>query len=187
MEPEIKSLLDTAKKGMEKAIEHLEKEFLSIKAGKVSTALVENIKVSYYGAQVPVPQVANVSLADARTLVIKPYESNLVSTIEKALMDANLGMTPASDGNVIRLRAPQVTEERRKQLVKQAKQFAEQAKVSIRNVRKDIKNKLKNLKKEGFSEDTIKKAENELQKITDNYVKKAASIFAAKEKEILTV
>ncbi len=187
MEPEIKKLLDEARKGMEKSVEHLEKELTGLKAGKLTPALLDNVKISYYGSDVPVNQIANVSLADARTLVIKPYEKQFTSAIEKAIIDANLGMTPASDGNVIRLRAPQLTEERRKEIVKQAKQLAEQARVAIRNVRKDIKNKIKGLKKEGFSEDALKGAENELQKITDSHVKKVDNIFAAKEKEIMTV
>ena len=187
MEGEIKELLSSARVQMEKSIKYLERELVGLKAGKLSPSLLERVKVSYYGSEVSLLHVANVSLVDQRTLLIKPYESGMLSTIEKAIIDANLGLTPMSDGQVIRLRAPQLTEERRKQLVKQAKQYTEQAKVAIRNIRKEIKNKLKNIKRSGVSEDVIKKAENELQKLTDEFVSKADAQFNAKQKEIMRV
>ena len=145
MGQEIKSLLDTTLMEMEKTIEHLRKELSPIRGGKLSTSLVENIVIPHYGAKVLIPEVANVSLADSRTIVIKPYETNnLAPIIEKALIEANLGINTERNGNIVTLTIPKITEDRRNQLIKQIKQLEEQAKDTISNICEDIKNKLKN-------------------------------------------
>ncbi len=184
---EVKEYLDNAKDNMELAVEYLDDTLSHIRAGKASPRLLDGIRVNYYGSQVPISNVANVSVPDARTIAITPWEKPMIKEIEKAIINSELGVTPENNGEVIRLSIPPLTEDRRKQLVKQSKAEAENAKVSIRNARREAIDGLKKEIKKGLSEDTEKDAENDVQKLHDKYMKKIDEIFAAKEKEILTV
>tara|TARA_R110002126_G_scaffold77796_3_gene194023 strand:+ start:95230 stop:95784 length:555 start_codon:yes stop_codon:yes gene_type:complete len=184
MNEEIEFILDTAQEAMSNAIAHLEKELRSIRAGKASPAMLGTVMVDYYGAQTPLGQVANVSTPDPRTLSIQPWEKNMLQPIEKAIQNANLGLNPMNNGDVIMINVPPLTEERRKGLAKQAKAEAEHAKVGVRNARKDANNEIK---KTDVSDDMKKIAEDDVQKLTDTFVKKIDDVLAVKEKEIMTV
>ncbi|MDE6076564.1 MAG: ribosome recycling factor [Muribaculaceae bacterium] len=184
---EVKEYLDNANDSMELAVEYLDETLSHIRAGKASAKLLDGIRVSYYGSTVPVSNVANVSVPDARTIAITPWEKPMIKEIEKAIINSELGITPENNGEVIRLSIPPLTEDRRKQLVKQSKAEAENAKVSVRNARREAIEGLKKEIKKGLSEDVEKDAENDVQKLHDKYMKKIDDIFAAKEKEILTV
>lgn len=184
MNEEIEFILDTAKEAMNNAIAHLEKELVSIRAGKASPAMLSTVMVDYYGAQTPLGQVANVNTPDARTLSVQPWEKNMLQPIEKAIQIANLGLNPMNNGDVIMINVPPLTEERRKGLAKQAKAEAEHAKVGVRNARKDANN---DIKKVDISDDMQKIAEDEVQKLTDTYVKNIDEKLAVKEKEIMTI
>jgi ribosome recycling factor len=184
MNEEIDFILDSAKEAMNKAIEHLEKELRSIRAGKASPAMLANVQVDYYGSATPLGQVANVNTPDARTIAIQPWEKNMLQEIEKAIMIANLGFNPMNNGENIIINVPPLTEERRKDLAKQAKAEAEHAKVGIRNARKEANN---DIKKTDASDDMKKNAEGDIQTLTDQYVKTIDEKFAVKEKEIMTV
>lgn len=172
---------------MEMAVDYLDETLQHIRAGKASTKLLDGIKVDYYGTKAPISNVANVSVPDARTIAITPWEKAMFKEIEKAIINSELGITPENNGEVIRLSIPPLTEERRKQLVKQSKNEAENAKVSVRNARREAIEGLKKEIKNGLSEDAEKDAEADVQKLHDKYVKKIDAIFAEKEKEILTV
>lgn len=172
---------------MELAVAYLDEALAHIRAGKANPKIIDGIKVEYYGSAVPVSQVANISVPDARTITITPWEKPMFKEIEKAIINSELGITPENNGEVIRISIPPLTEERRKQLVKQSKAEAEQAKVSVRNARRDAIDGLKKAVKQGMSEDVEKDAEATVQKIHDKYLKRIDEIFAAKEKEILTV
>lgn len=187
MDENIKLILDETKDLMDKSIHHLEAELTKVRAGKASPLMLEGLKVDYYGSPTPINQVANVSVPEARTLVIQPYEKNMLGPIEKAIKEANLGVNPQNDGTLIRLAIPPLSEERRKQLVKQSKDEGEKAKVAIRNVRRDHNETIKGLKKDGVSEDEIKNGETEIQKLTDSYVAKVDEVIRRKEGEIMTV
>lgn len=184
---EVKEYLDNAKENMEMAVEYLDDALAHIRAGKASPRLLDAIRVDYYGSKAPISNVANVSVPDARTIAITPWEKTMFKEIEKAIINSDLGITPENNGEVIRLSIPPLTEERRKQLVKQSKAEAENAKVSIRNARREAIEGLKKEIKKGMSEDVEKDGENEVQKLHDKYMKKIDEVFAAKEKEILTV
>ena len=184
---EIEIYLEEAKEAMTKTLAHTESEFSKIRAGKASPNMVHGIKVIYYGAPTPLEQVASVNTTDARTLVIKPWEKNIISDVERAIINSDLGLNPQNDGELIRIIVPPLTEERRKDLVKQTKAEAEDGRVAVRNTRKDVNNELKKLAKEGVSEDAIKGAEEEVQKLTDSYIKKIDDLLAKKEGEIMTV
>ena len=184
---EVKEYLDNAKESMEMAVEYLDDALAHIRAGKASPKLIDAIRVDYYGSMSPISNVANISVPDARTIAITPWEKSMFKEIEKAIINSDLGITPENNGEVIRLSIPPLTEERRKQLVKQSKAEAENAKVSIRNARRDAIEGLKKEIKKGMSEDVEKDGENEVQKLHDKYMKKIDEVFAAKEKEILTV
>lgn len=172
---------------MQNAVDYLEDTLGHIRAGKASARLLDGIRVDYYGSPSPISNVANVSVPDARTIAITPWEKPMIKEIEKAIINSDLGITPENNGEVIRINIPPLTEERRKQLVKQCKQEAETAKVSVRNARRDTIDKLKKEIKNGLSEDNEKDAEAEVQKLHDKYIKEIDSVFAEKEKEILTV
>jgi len=187
MQEELELVLEDAKERMAKAVEHLDNELGKIRAGKANPKMLEGILVDYYGSMSPLSQVANVSTPDPRTIAIQPWEKPLIGAIEKAIMAANLGLNPDNNGDMIRINIPPLTEERRRDLVKQAKSECEDAKVSFRNTRRDCNEELKRMKKEGLSEDLEKDAEAEVQKITDGYVKKVDNLFEDKEKDILTV
>ena len=179
-------LADTAE-SMNKAIGHLETELSKIRAGKASPAMVDGILIDYYGNPTPLNQVANVSTLDARTISIQPWEKNMLQPIERGIMQANIGITPQNDGNIIRLFLPPLTEERRKELVKKCNGEGEQAKVSIRNIRRDGIEQIKKLQKDGTSEDACKDAEKEAQDTTDKYIALVEKHLAAKDKEIMAV
>ena len=184
MNEEIEFILDTAKEAMDKAISHLEKELKTIRAGKATPAMLSTVMVDYYGSQTPLAQVANVNTPDARTLSIQPWEKNMLQEIEKAIQIANLGFNPMNNGDVIMINVPPLTEERRKNLAKQAKAEAEDAKVGVRNARKEANN---DLKKADISEDLLKNTEADVQELTDKYIKLIDDKLATKEKEILTI
>ena len=184
---EVKEYLDSAKENMEMAVEYLDDALAHIRAGKASPKLLDAIRVDYYGSKAPISNVANVSVPDARTIAITPWEKAMFKEIEKAIINSDLGITPENNGEVIRLSIPPLTEERRKQLVKQSKAEAENAKVSVRNARREAIEGLKKEVKKGMSEDVEKDGEAEVQKLHDKYMKKIDEVFAAKEKEILTV
>ena len=172
---------------MTMAVEYLDETLQHIRAGKASTKLLDGIRVDYYGSQAPISNVANVSVPDARTIAITPWEKSMFREIEKAIINSELGITPENNGEVIRLSIPPLTEERRKALVKQSKGEAENAKVSVRNARREAIEGLKKEIKNGMSEDVEKDAEAKVQKLHDNFIKKVDAVFAEKEKEILTV
>ncbi|WP_299011099.1 ribosome recycling factor [uncultured Tenacibaculum sp.] len=184
MTEEIDFILDSAKEAMNGAIEHLVKELRSIRAGKASPAMLANVQVDYYGSATPLGQVANVNTPDARTISIQPWEKNMLQEIEKAIMLANLGFNPMNNGENIIINVPPLTEERRKDLAKQAKAEAEHAKVGVRNARKEANNDIKKL---DVSDDMKKNAEADIQNLTDNFVKEIDDKFLVKEKEIMTV
>lgn len=187
MSEEVELYLEDAKETMNSAIVHLENELIKIRAGKANPHMLDGLTVDYYGVTSPLSQVSNISTPDAKTIFIQPWDKSMIEPIEKAILKANLGFNPANNGEVIRIAVPPLTEERRKQLVKQVRGVGEDAKVSIRNSRRDTNEGLKALKKEGIPEDEIKKAEEEVQKLTDNFSKKVDEMLDKKEKEIMTV
>jgi ribosome recycling factor len=184
---EIQLFLDEAREQMEKAIRHTGNEFNKIRAGKASPAMLDGLVVEYYGVPTPLNQAATVNTSDARTLVIRPFEKKLITDIERAIINSDLGLNPQSDGEVVRLIIPPLTEERRRDLVKQVKNEGESGKVSIRSVRKETNEELRKLQKEGASEDDVKKAEEKVQQLTDSYSQKIEVMISDKEKEIMTV
>lgn len=185
MNEEIQFILDSTKESMEGAISHLKKRLLTIRAGKASPAMLQSVLVDYYGSPTPLSQVANVNTPDGRTISIQPWEKNLISDIERAIINSNLGFNPMNNGESVIINVPPLTEERRKELVKQARSEAEDARIGVRNDRKGANNDLKKL--EDASEDLIKNAEIDVQSLTDTYIKSIDSTLVAKEKEIMTV
>jgi ribosome recycling factor len=184
---EIEFILDSTKESMNGTIAHLEKEFLNIRAGKATPQMLGGVYVDYYGSQTPLSQVANINTPDARTITVTPWEKPMLQPIEKAIMIANLGFNPMNNGDTIIISVPPLTEERRRDLVKQAKAEAEDAKIGIRNSRKDANTEIKKLEKDGTSEDICKTAEDDVQKLTDSYIKKIDDHLAVKEAEIMKV
>ncbi|MEJ7768198.1 MAG: ribosome recycling factor [Chitinophagaceae bacterium] len=172
---------------MNKAITHLEAELGKIRAGKANPQMLEGIMVDYYGSFTPINQVGNISVMDARTLSIQPWEKNMLQPIERAIIAANIGINPQNDGNLIRLFLPPLTEERRKELVKRANGEGEQSKVAIRNIRRDSIEQIKKLQKDGLSEDEGKDAENEIQEVTDRFITQVDKHLVKKDKEIMAV
>jgi ribosome recycling factor len=182
-----KTDLAPAEEKMELAVAYLDESLSHIRAGKANPKLLDGIRVDYYGSAAPISNVANISTPDARTIVITPWEKSMFKVIEKAIIDSELGVMPENNGEVIRICIPPLTEDRRKQLVKQSKAEAETAKVSVRNARRDAIDGLKKAVKQGMPEDVEKDAEADAQKLHDRYLKQIDEIFAAKEREILTV
>ena len=187
MSEEVQLYLEDAKDTMNNAITHLENELAKIRAGKANPHMLDGLAIDYYGTMSPLSQVSNISTPDAKTIFIQPWDKKMIELIEKSILKANLGFNPVNNGEVIRIAVPPLSEERRKQLVKQVKTEGETAKVSIRNVRRDTNEGLKALKKEGIPEDEIKKAEEDVQKLTDNFSKRVDELLEKKEKEIMTV
>lgn len=187
MTEEIDFILDSTQESMEGSIAHLEKSFLNIRAGKASPAMLGSVFVDYYGSATPLSQVSKISVPDARTITLQPFEKNMLHTIEKAIMIANLGFNPMNNGDVIIISVPPLTEDRRRELAKQAKSEAEDAKIGIRNVRKEANTEIKKLEKEGTSEDLCKNAEEEVQNLTNSFIKKIDEHLAIKEAEIMKV
>ena len=187
MTEEINFIIESTKESMEGSITHLEKEFLNIRAGKASPAMLGSVFVDYYGSATPLSQVAKLSVPDARTITLQPFEKNMLHTIEKAIMIANIGFNPMNNGDMIIISVPPLTEERRKELAKQAKSESEDAKIGVRNVRKEANTDIKKLEKEGTSEDLCKNAEESIQKLTDTYIRKIEELLVLKEAEIMKV
>ena len=184
---EVKDYLDPAEEKMELAVAYLDEALAHIRAGKANPKILDGIRVDYYGAMSPISNVANISVPDARTITITPWEKAMFKEIEKAIINSELGVMPENNGEIIRISIPPLTEERRKLLVKQSKAEAETAKVSVRNARRDAIDGLKKAVKQGMPEDVEKDAEAKAQKLHDKYLKQIDELFAAKEKEILTV
>ncbi len=184
---DIKSIQQHAEEHMKKAIDHLELELIKIRAGKANPQMVDGITVDYYGSPMPLNQVSNVSVMDARTLSIQPWEKNMLQPIEKAIIAANIGIHPQNDGNIIRLFLPPLTEERRRELVKKCHGEGEHSKVAIRNIRRDAIEHIKKLQKNGLSEDATKDAEAIVQTLTDKFIAAVDKHLASKEKEIMAV
>ena len=172
---------------MEKSIDALLNEYASIRAGRANPHVLDKIKVDYYGTPTPIQQVGNISVPEARMILIQPWEKSLIRPIEKAIQTSELGINPSNDGSVIRLVFPELTEDRRKELVKEVKKKAEGAKVAIRNIRRDANDAFKKLAKEDVSEDEIKELEEQTQKLTDKYIKEVDQMVDVKSKEIMTV
>ena len=182
-----KESVAAAKDKMQKAVEHLETELVSIRAGKANPALFNHVMVDYYGSQTQLPQVSSITSPDARTVMIQPWEKSMIQTIERAIMQANLGFTPQNNGDAIRINIPPLTEERRKDLVKQAKHEGENTRIGIRNIRRDAIEQIKKYQKDGLGEDLARDFETEIQKMVDDFNKKVDVILDKKEKEILAV
>ena len=181
------SILNDASSRMQKAVDHLDEELLNIRAGKASVNVLNGVMVEYYGSQVPVSGAASVTVPDAKTILIQPWDKNMIHAIEKAIIDSNIGLTPSNNGEQIRLSMPPLTEERRKELVKRARGEAETARVSLRNARRDAIENFKKAQKEGMPEDEAKDGGERAQKMLDKFSKKIDEVLALKEKEIMTV
>jgi len=179
--------LEEAKEQMQRAISHTEAELTKIRAGKAMPSMLDGIFIDYYGSPTPLAQVGNINTPDPRTIVVQPWEKNLISTIEKAIIDSNIGLNPQNDGNLIRLNIPPLTEARRKELVKKVREESEKGRVAVRNIRKDANEKIKKFKNDGLSEDEIKVGEAEVQKLTDQFILKVDQITEVKEKDIMTI
>lgn len=184
---DISTIKKDAEEKMQMTLEFLEETFSRIRAGRANPHILDGVRVEYYGSTVPLSNVATISTPDAKTILVQPWEKPMLKVVEKAIMDSDVGITPENNGEVIRLGIPPLTEERRKQLVKQTKNEAEEAKISIRNSRREGIDEVKKAVKDGMPEDMGKDGENELQKLHDKYIKKVDEMFAEKEKEILTV
>ena len=187
MDEMVKMVLDDTRQKMDKSIKHLEAQLMKIRAGKASTNIVDGISVDYYGVMTPLSQVSNIGTPDVKTVMIQPWDKNMIGPIERAIMQANIGIMPENNGEVIRLMVPPLTEERRRDLVKQVKAEGEDTKVGIRNARRDANDELKSLKDDGLPEDEQKNGESEVQKLTDEFIEKVDKDVEAKEKDIMTV
>jgi ribosome recycling factor len=187
MAEDIASIITTSEDHMKKAIGHLEAELIKIRAGKANPQMLDGIAVDYYGSPMPINQVSNISVMDARTLSIQPWEKNMLQPIERAIIAANIGINPQNDGALIRLYLPPLTEERRRELVKKCLAEGEHSKVAIRNIRRDAIEQIKKLQKTGLSEDAAKDAETNVQQITDRYITAVEKHLSSKEKEIMSV
>lgn len=184
---EIDLVIDMSKDSMDRALKHTQIELSKIRAGRASANMLDGIMVDYYGVPTPLNQVSSVTTPDARTIAIKPFERKLINDLERAIINSNLGLSPANDGEVIRLNIPPLTEERRRDLVKRVKGEIEVARVNIRKVRQEANDELRKIQKDGGSEDEVKKAEERVQKLTDSYILKAEQLMADKEKDIMSV
>jgi ribosome recycling factor len=187
MAEDIASIIATAEDHMKKAIGHLEAELVKIRAGKANPQMLDGIGVDYYGSPMPINQIANISIMDARTLSIQPWEKNMLQPIERAIIAANIGINPQNDGNLIRLFLPPLTEERRKELVKKCQGEGEHSRVAVRNIRRDALEHIKRLQKNGLSEDAAKDAEADVQQVTDRFISAIEKHLTSKEKEIMSV
>lgn len=187
MEEEIKFIFDTAKEGMENAIKHLEHALIKIRAGRANASMLESVRVDYYGSSTPLAQVGNIGTPDARTLTVQPWEKPLMAEIEKAILNAGLGLNPSNNGEMVIINIPPLTEDRRKDLVKAARAEGEEAKVSIRNVRKEANDEIKKLGTYGLSEDMVKDLEADIQEQTNAFSKKVDDILTKKEADIMHV
>jgi ribosome recycling factor len=187
MNEEVQMVYEMTKEHMEKALEHLDNELNRIRAGKANVRILDGIMVDYYGTPTPLNQVSNISTPDAKTIMVQPWEKTMIDPIEKALMISNVGITPSNNGDVIRLTIPQLTEERRRDLVKQVKSEGENARVSVRNARREANDEYKSMQKDGLSEDETKSAEDNIQKLTDEFTEKVEKIVDSKDEDIMTI
>jgi len=188
MDEQVRALLQDAEERMKQAVQAARRELASIRTGRASPALLERITVDYYGTPTPINQLASITVPEARLLVIQPWDKNALKDIEKAILKSDLGLTPTSDGTVLRIQIPQLTEERRKELARIARKESEDKRVAVRNVRRDVNDALKKLEKEGkLSEDAVRRAQAQVQELTDRYIQEIDNLLAAKEKEILEV
>jgi len=187
MTEDISTLIAGAEDQMKKAINHLEAELTKIRAGKANPQMLDNLVVDYYGSPMPINQVANISVMDARTLTIQPWEKNMLQPIERAIINGNIGVTPQNDGVIIRLFLPPLTEERRKELVKRCQAEGEHSKIAVRNIRRDAIESIKKMQKSGLSEDAAKDSEADVQQVTDKFISLIDKHLASKEKEIMAV
>ena len=187
MSDETVLLYDETEEKMENAINHLERELIKIRAGKANPQMLDSVKVDYYGTMTPLTQVSNINTPDPKSIVVQPWEKNMLGPIEKAIMAANLGFNPQNDGTIIRIVVPPLTEERRRDLVKKAKAESENCKVSIRNARREAMDAGKKLEKEGEPEDEVKRLENDVQELTNEFIKRVDTLLETKEKDIMTI
>ena len=187
MNEEVQLVFEMTKERMGNSLEHLDNELVRIRAGKANVHILDGVMVDYYGTETPLNQVSNISTPDAKTILVQPWEKTMIDPIEKALMNSNVGITPSNNGDAIRLSIPPLTEERRKDLFKQVKNEGEHARVSLRNSRRDANDEYKQMQKDGLSEDETKTAEDQIQKLTDDFSKKVEKIVEAKESEIMTI
>lgn len=187
MTEELNEIYDELRNSNNKTLNHLENELVKVRAGKATPSMLNGVMIDYYGSPTPIQQVANVGTIDARTITVQPWEKSMLNEIAKGIINSNLGFNPQNNGETLLISVPPLTEERRKDLVKKAKAEGEHAKVGIRNNRKDGLDLVKELKNEGLSEDLVKDAENQIQAITDNYVKKVDEQIELKEKDIMTI
>ncbi|WP_166237911.1 ribosome recycling factor [Paenibacillus turpanensis] len=181
------SIKKNAEERMDKAIAALKRDLATLRAGRANPALLDRIQVEYYGSMTPINQVASITTPDPRTIVLQPWDKSALSAVEKAIMKSDLGLTPSSDGTIIRIVVPALTEERRAELVKMTKKFGEEAKVAIRNIRRDANDDIKKLEKDQISEDESRRHQEDIQKTTDKFTAEVDKILAAKEKEIMEV
>ena len=187
MQDDIQAAIDKAREQMDGALEHLKAELQRLRTGKASPSIVNGLMVDYYGSPTPITQVANVTTGDSRSLIIQPWEKSMVPAIERAIFESNIGLTPQSDGEVVRINIPPLTEERRKDLAKQARAYGEDAKVSVRNARRDANQSIQREVKEGYPEDQAKGKEKRVQDLTDEAIKRVEETVARKESELTTV
>lgn len=181
------SIKTSAEERMEKAIQALSRDLSTLRAGRASSSILDRVQVEYYGALTPLNQLANISTPDSRTLIIQPWDKSSLADIERAIMKSDLGLTPANDGNIVRLSIPALTEERRSELVKLTKKFGEESKVAIRNIRRDANEDIKKLEKTDISEDESRRHQEDVQKLTDKFIAEVDNVLASKEKEIMEV
>ncbi|NJK83221.1 MAG: ribosome recycling factor [Saprospiraceae bacterium] len=184
---DIELIIETTKEGMNEATERLARELGKISTGKATPVMLDNLRPEYYGTPTALHQVANVTTADARTLIIQPWEKSMIGPIERAIFEANLGFTPQNDGQIIRINIPPLTQERRKEFVKRAKSLGEEARVSIRNARRDAMEEIKKAVRDGFPEDLGKRKEGEIQEMTTSFTERVERLLEVKEKDIMTV
>jgi len=187
MSETVETIIKSLNENMNKGVSHLEAELVKVRAGKASPQMLDGLVVEYYGAPTPISQVSNITVVDARTITIQPWEKNMLAPIERSIMAGNIGITPQNDGVLIKLFLPPLTEERRKEFVKKVMSEGEQAKIAIRNIRRDGMEAMKKLQKDGLSEDAVKEAETRIQGITDKKIAEVDQVCAAKEKELMTV
>ncbi|MBU0763504.1 MAG: ribosome recycling factor [Bacteroidetes bacterium] len=187
MEEELEFCLEVTRERMENATRHLEGDLKKIRAGKADPHILDGIFIDYYGARTPLNQVSNIGTPDPRTIAVQPWEKHLIDAIEKAILAANIGLTPMNNGEIIRINIPILTEERRKMLVKQVRQEGENSRITVRNIRRESNDDVKKMKKEGLSEDLAKNGETEIQKITDGFIEKIEKMLEKKEKDIMTI
>lgn len=187
MVEDLQLIYDELKNSNSKSLSHLESELTKIRAGKATPAMLNGVMVDYYGSPTPIQQVANITTMDARTINVQPWEKSMLNEIAKGIINANLGFAPQNNGEILIISVPPLTEERRKELVKKARNEGEHAKVGVRNNRKEAMDMVKELKNDGLSEDLMKDAENEVQNITNSYIKKIDDLMEVKEKEIMTL